>query len=416
MQADTRDERLELGPRALVELHAGGADVVALDDALGAVDVLTERQADLVLELVIEGRTVHNYKIDFERYLEPHLGDARLDPAVLNEDRVKAWHTALVEHHRPYIANRALALLALLLDDHKVLRRANSARLVPKAKHEKRPVEILTAEELGVFLPATKSTRIRHMLELAIATGLRHGEATALTWADVNLYPRPAENGDMGEIHVCRAVVTDGRGKRTIGRPKSKSATRTIGLMPEAAEALRQQRVLLEAEGQGKSLLVFPNQRGGLQDETNTHRSMRAVIDHCNPRLMQRIDEEGERLRENGYGPREAKKKARNAVMSSPALSSLLDVKYVSFHDLRHTFASMMIAAGMDAPRLSMLLGHSDPAFTMRTYVHLFEQQKRPGMPSIRQFVPSLEPIWNDAAAEPELAAEPEPEAQHELG
>lgn len=350
----------------------------------------------------IEGRTVHNYKRDFERYLEPQLGTVRLDPAVLTEDRVKTWHTALAMQHGAYIANRALALLALLLQDHKVMRRANPARLVPNAKHEKRPVEILTAEELGIFLPATKTTRIRHMVKLALATGLRHGEATALTWSDVNLYPRPAQNGDMGEIHVRRAVVLDSEGKRGIGRPKSKSAIRTIGLMPEAAEALKQQRLLLAAEGQGDSELVFPNQLGGLQDESNTHRSLWAVIDRCNPRLMQRVEEEAQLLHRSGVSLREARRRARKAVMSSPGLPSLLDVKYVSFHDLRHTFASMMIAAGMDAPRLSVLLGHSDAAFTMRTYVHFFEQQKRPGMPSIRQFVPSLEPVWGEQTETPE--------------
>ena len=44
----------------------------------------------------------------------------------------------------------------------------------------------------------------------------------------------------------------------------------------------------------------------------------------------------------------------------------------MTFHTLRHTFASILIAQGRDAAFVADQLGHEDPAFTWRTYVHLF--------------------------------------------
>jgi integrase len=40
-------------------------------------------------------------------------------------------------------------------------------------------------------------------------------------------------------------------------------------------------------------------------------------------------------------------------------------------HALRHHFASVLLAAGVDIKALSEYLGHHDPAFTLRVYVHL---------------------------------------------
>ena len=40
-------------------------------------------------------------------------------------------------------------------------------------------------------------------------------------------------------------------------------------------------------------------------------------------------------------------------------------------HQLRHHYASVLLAGGIDIRRLSEYLGHHDPAFTLSTYAHL---------------------------------------------
>lgn len=50
---------------------------------------------------------------------------------------------------------------------------------------------------------------------------------------------------------------------------------------------------------------------------------------------------------------------------------------HARFHDLRHTFASMLIGQGLDVTFVSNQLGHADPAVTLKVYAKLFDPQKR---------------------------------------
>ena len=45
----------------------------------------------------------------------------------------------------------------------------------------------------------------------------------------------------------------------------------------------------------------------------------------------------------------------------------------VTFHTLRHTFASILIAQGHDVVFVSRQLGHANPAITLKVYAHLFD-------------------------------------------
>ena len=46
---------------------------------------------------------------------------------------------------------------------------------------------------------------------------------------------------------------------------------------------------------------------------------------------------------------------------------------WVSFHTFRHTCASLLFEGGKNIKQVSRWLGHADPAFTLRTYVHLMD-------------------------------------------
>jgi integrase len=46
----------------------------------------------------------------------------------------------------------------------------------------------------------------------------------------------------------------------------------------------------------------------------------------------------------------------------------------VTFHALRHTHASHLIAAGIDVVKVAKRLGHSDATITLSTYAHFFQK------------------------------------------
>jgi integrase len=62
----------------------------------------------------------------------------------------------------------------------------------------------------------------------------------------------------------------------------------------------------------------------------------------------------------------------RNATRQLALTITKAHLDQVTFHALRHTFASILIAQGRDAAFVADQLGHEDPAFTWRTYIHLF--------------------------------------------
>jgi len=49
----------------------------------------------------------------------------------------------------------------------------------------------------------------------------------------------------------------------------------------------------------------------------------------------------------------------------------------IRFHDLRHTFATLMIEQGVDIKTVSQMLGHTDAGFTMNTYMHVTESMQQ---------------------------------------
>ena len=61
------------------------------------------------------------------------------------------------------------------------------------------------------------------------------------------------------------------------------------------------------------------------------------------------------------------------------------DVPKLGFHDLRHTFASHLIRAGVDPVRASRQLGHARPSITLDIYAHEFDHAR--GLDDVRDSI-----------------------------
>lgn len=182
----------------------------------------------------------------------------------------------------------------------------------------------LTREELSLFLKATPD-KWRLFFEFLAHTGLRIGEATGLTWAHVELGKRP-------HVKVREQVY---RGERR--KLKSRQGRRDVPLSPGMAKQLTEHR--RDTFG-GETAPVFPSQTGEPLDPASVSRR---VLKPAGKAVGLTVERKGEQ------------------------------VAWVSFHTFRHTCASLLFDAGRNVKQVADWLGHADPSFTLRTYVHLLD-------------------------------------------
>ena len=194
------------------------------------------------------------------------------------------------------------------------------AKLEPAEKPHWTPqkVAILDGDELARFL-AHAGPR-RPLFEFLAYTGLRIGEALGLTWADIDL--------DAGLIRVHRQLSRKGEHAPL----KTEAGRREVVLAPAIAKLLRER--WLGSSFKAPHHLVFCDTLGRGLDYRVVGEAFRATV-------------------------------KRSGITATGRLS---------LHSLRHGFASLLIAKGLNVVFVSRQLGHANPTVTLSTYAHLFER------------------------------------------
>jgi integrase len=181
--------------------------------------------------------------------------------------------------------------------------------------HDRKP-KALTREELRVVLVALPEPW-RPFFTFLAQTGLRISEAVAVTWADVDLGVRP-------HVKVRRQIY-----KGELKRLKSCHSERDLPLTAGMAQTLRERRARIY---ESDHIPVFPTRAG------------------------------------TPLSPRNLRRRVLDPVTASVGLP------WIGFHTFRHTCASLLFAGGKDVKQVQEWLGHADPGFTLRTYVHLMDE------------------------------------------
>ena len=190
----------------------------------------------------------------------------------------------------------------------------------------------MTVEQAHKLLEVARGSRLDVLLLVALTTGMRRGELAALHWNDLDF-----KTGILQVRHNLAWVTGMGYVE---GEPKTKSGRRKIALPRVVLNALqehreRQDQARRKAGEQWKEHgLIFCNLSGGF----------------FNP----------------GYILQLFKRLVRKA--------GLPDVR---FHDLRHSAATVLIAAKVDLKVVSELLGHSSVAITADIYGHVLPEMQR---------------------------------------
>lgn len=281
----------------------------------------------------IRPSTHATYESMVRTHIVPYLGSLPLQR--LTPGRLNALYSALLENGRrdgrgglsPATVRYVHAVLRKALADamkwNLVQRNVADQADPPRQRHAQ--ITTWSARELRKFLEHVEGERLYAGYVLAATTGMRRGEVLGLRWQDVDL--------DAGRVSISQTLVVVGGYEAQYSEPKTARGRRSVALDPNTVEALREhrERQLLEralmADAYEDNDLVFAREDGTL---VHPDWFSDAFLAHAKAAGLPRI----------------------------------------RFHDLRHTHATLALAAGVHPKVVSERLGHASITITLDTYSH----------------------------------------------
>lgn len=266
--------------------------------------------------------TINAYRRIAKNYIYPYIGDVRLLAA--DPPRLQHWVDRLAGKLQPRSVNAATSLLSAALN-HAVgltIIPSNPCHHIDHPSPEKVMHTTWTVAEIGRVDAALQDEPMwLSLYRLALSTGMRPGELRALTWGDVHF--------DEGYVLVRRTVASDADGRISVsGSPKSGDARHVPLTAAPRAALLRWQATQVRRSLDPDLDWIFPGPN---------HKPMHRSAWYARHRRL----------------------------ITEAAVSE------ITFHELRHTSATLEMDVKTPTKVLSERLGHKDPAFTMRIYQHV---------------------------------------------
>lgn len=283
-------------------------------------------------------------KRNLEQHVVPHIGQVRLQ--ALSTAHLNRLYDTLLSTGRmdddgglsPTSVRRIHAMLRKALGDaqrwgeieHNPVPAADPPTLRIAQAARRRAMTTWTPAELSTFLTMTAGHRLHPAWFFAATTGVRRSELLGLRWSDLDIA--------AGTAGILQTVVDSPDGYVPVVGQKSATSARTLHLDQRTIGMLHRHRATVDGlRAHAEELwqehdLVFPREDGRWHNPSSVSQSFdRAVARAGVPRIR--------------------------------------------LHDVRHTHATLLLAAGANAKVVSERLGHSSVAFTLDTYAHVM-----PGM------------------------------------
>lgn len=288
--------------------------------------------------------TMESYRVKLEKYIKPAIGHIQLDR--LQPFHIQALYDQMLASG---LSRRTVEYTHAIL--RRAMRRAVKLRLIPAAptdgvdapRAEHREMTVLTPDQLEKLAQALSDDPLGPLYYLAMVTGARRGELIALRWDDIDWENRTVT------INRAATVVNN---EIRFDAPKSRHSRRTIPLTEEAIAVLRRHRIaqaeqklrlgpLYEDHG-----LVFPRPNGRPQEPSQVSKHFRLILQRAG-------------------------------------------LPHVRLHDLRHTHATLMLAAGVH-PRVAAERLGDTVHVTMTTYSHVLPSMQQEVTEKLAQLLPAM--------------------------
>lgn len=296
-----------------------------------------------------EGRvkavTLQSYERQIKLHIKPLLGHYNVSS--VNKEVLQNFIDVLIKEKglKPTTARNIFGRLSEIMQyavkEDFIKTNPCSGILLPKGKHK--TGKSLTSEEQASLADKLKlhPTPQSMAVQLALYSGLRISEITALRWKDIDF-----KKGFIYVQHSFKRIAIDGKKKKTLlhlGTPKSKSSIRSV---PMTAQ------IKMHLEAYYKTLNTLQ-----VQDESFV--ICKKDGSYYDVRTIQRYFSK---------------------------LCHSADIEHCHFHDLRHTFATNAKESGIDIKLISEILGHAHTTTTMNIYLHPSDAYKKEEIKKMDQF------------------------------
>ena len=288
----------------------------------------------------VKPKTYLNLEGCYRLYVKPKLGGIKLKD--LRNDMVQRLINSLNERGIAIDTVRKTrwmlhACVEQAVDNDLLIKNVVRKIKMPQMT-KKKEIRVLSPEEQAKFIIGARTNYHGRIFILLLATGLRIGEALALTWEDISF-----ENS-MLRISKTHVEIRDPDDKGSAWHveynpPKTKAGNRTVPLLPDIVTMLQGIKVEQDAQkialasGYDDNGLVFCNLVGAPLGASDVRRSLRTI---------------GRRTDILGLHP----------------------------HCLRHTFATRGLENGIELRVMQELLGHASISMTANLYTHVLPDKK----------------------------------------
>ncbi len=269
-------------------------------------------------------RTYQHYSDVVRRLIGPNLGG--YDMADLTAPVLQDFSAQMLQRYSP---NSVCCIIGILKQSLRLAELAGAVETqfttrITYPRRREKEVDCFTQSEqrkIEQYVISKKSPKYYGIL-LCLYTGLRVGELVALEWSDIDF-----KKGFLYVTQNCHDTWENGHYKKLMDTPKTRASQRIIpipySLMPYIHEMKRRSHgnfVVSGPDGKGVSIRSY-------------QRTFQLMLER-------------------------------------------LKISHKGIHSLRHTFATRAVECGMDVKTLSEILGHTDPAITLRRYVHSLPDHK----------------------------------------
>ncbi len=262
--------------------------------------------------------TARLYERTLRLHVYPRIGDRPL--ATIRRSDIQALITSAGQQLAPKTVENHFRLIKAVFNAavEDQLISVTPCRKIARQPVAPARVVPLTVDQVERLVAATPP-HFRALIITAVGTGLRQGEALGLREPDVDFLRR--------EVHVRHQLVSVPGVAAHLGPPKTPSSLRTVPAPAFVLEALAEH---LRSFPRGPFGMIFSNTRGQVVNRQSLHRSLAAAL--------------------------------RTAGLPAG----------VTFHQLRHTYASLLIDGGESVTVVADRMGHKNATETLHTYSHLW--------------------------------------------